>query len=51
MGHKWLMGLLIAMSLLFVVFLVEASIGHDGLLCELGYDKDGDGDGVTGCGR
>lgn len=24
--------------------------GHDGMLCELGYDKDGDGERVSGCG-
>ena len=36
--------------LLVVLFLVEASVGHDGLLCELGYDSDGAGTGDTGCG-
>ncbi len=50
-GAKVFTGLLIVLSLCFVAFMVEASVGHDGLLCELGYDKDGDGDGVTGCGR
>jgi hypothetical protein len=49
-GAKVFTGLLIVVSLCFVAFMVEASVGHDGLLCELGYDKDGDGDGVTGCG-
>jgi hypothetical protein len=49
-GAKVFTGLLIVLSLFFVAFMVEASVGHDGLLCELGYDKDGDGDGVTGCG-
>jgi hypothetical protein len=48
-SYKWFTGVLIALSLCFVAFVVEASVGHDGLLCELGYDKDGDGDGVTGC--
>ena len=36
--------------LLLVLFVIEASIGHDGLLCELGYDTDGAGTGDTGCG-
>jgi hypothetical protein len=49
-GYKWFTGLMIALSLSFGAFFVEASVGHDGLLCELGYDKDGDGDGVTSCG-
>jgi 1,4-dihydroxy-2-naphthoate octaprenyltransferase len=49
-GAKVFTGLLIVLSLCFVAFMVEASVGHDGFLCELGYDKDGDGDGVTGCG-
>ncbi len=48
-SYKWFTGVLVALSLCFVLFVVEASVGHDGLLCELGYDKDGDGDGVTGC--
>jgi hypothetical protein len=37
-------------ALLLLLLLLEASFGHDGLLCELGYDKDGDGEGVSGCG-
>jgi len=44
------MGLLLTLCLCFVAFLVEPGFGHDGLLCELGYDKDGDGSGVSGCG-
>lgn len=28
---------------------IEASHGHDGLLCEWGYDSDGPGDLTTGC--
>lgn len=36
--------------LLLVLFMIEASFGHDGLLCELGYDSDGAGTGDTGCG-
>jgi hypothetical protein len=32
------------------MFMLEASFGHDGLLCEWGYDKDGAGDRVTDCG-
>ena len=43
----WVAGLI---ALVFLLFMLEASVGHDGLLCELGYDKDGDGTGVTGCG-
>ena len=49
-GYKWLTGLLIVLSLCFVALMAEASVGHDGLLCEMGYDKDGDGEGVSGCG-
>jgi hypothetical protein len=36
--------------LLLVLFVIEGSVGHDGLLCELGYDSDGAGTGDTGCG-
>jgi hypothetical protein len=43
-GYKWLTGVLIALSLCFVALMVEASVGHDGLLCELGYGSDGDTD-------
>jgi hypothetical protein len=43
-GYKWFTGVLIALSLCFVALMVEASIGHDGLLCELGYGSDGDTD-------
>jgi len=43
----WVAGLI---ALLFMLFMLEVSVGHDGLLCELGYDKDGDLDGVSGCG-
>ena len=42
----WTGGLIAVLLLLFVL---EASGGHDGYLCEWGYDKDGDGEGVT-CG-
>ena len=48
-GYKLFTGLLIALCVCFAAFVVEGSVGHDGLLCELGYDKDGDGEGVTGC--
>jgi hypothetical protein len=42
---------LLALALLLIVlFWIEASVGHDGLLCELGYDRDGAGTGITGCG-
>jgi len=43
----WVAGLI---ALLFLLFMLEGSVGHDGLLCELGYDKDGDREGVSGCG-
>jgi len=43
----WVFGLLVLLS---VLFLLEASGGHDGLLCEWGYDMDGAGTGDTGCG-
>jgi hypothetical protein len=43
----WAVGLLVVIMLLFAV---EAGVGHDGLLCEWGYDKDGAGDRVSGCG-
>jgi hypothetical protein len=48
-GYKWFTGLLTALLLCWVGVVIEASFGHDGLLCELGYDKDGNGGGVTGC--
>ncbi len=35
---------IVALSVVFWLLLtVEASVGHDGLLCELGYDSDGAG--------
>ena len=41
----------LALASLFVALvMIEASVGHDGLLCELGYDRDGAGTGITGCG-
>ena len=48
--RKWSTGLLLALCLCLGAFMVEPGFGHDGLLCELGYDKDGDGTGVSGCG-
>ena len=35
--------------LLLLLVILEASGGHDGYLCEWGYDKDGDREGVSGC--
>ena len=32
------------------LFMIGASVGHDGLLCELGYDRDGAGTHASGCG-
>ncbi len=46
----WAAGLTVLMLLLSIMlFFIEASVGHDGLLCEWGYDKDGAGEGVSGC--
>jgi hypothetical protein len=47
---RWVAGLLVTLTLCFVALMAEGSIGHDGLLCELGWDRDGDGTQVTGCG-
>lgn len=43
----WTGGLVV---LVFLLVMLEASGGHDGYLCEWGYDKDGDRDRVSGCG-
>ena len=41
---------IVALSVVFLLLLtVEASVGHDGLLCELGYDSDGAGTTTTDC--
>ena len=48
--HKvlaWTGGLI---ALLFVLVAIEASGGHDGYLCEWGYDADGDRMGDSSCG-
>ena len=45
-----LVSLLCLFGVLFVVVMIEGSVGHDGLLCELGIDTDGEGTGDTGCG-
>jgi hypothetical protein len=39
-----------AFFLFFVLLLLEASGGHDGWLCEWGYDTDGAGTTTSGCG-
>jgi hypothetical protein len=36
--------------LAFALLLLEASGGHDGWLCEWGYDTDGAGTTTSGCG-
>lgn len=36
-------------AFLFVAVMFEASFGHDGLLCDWGYDRDGAGTRITGC--
>ena len=52
--RTWLARALIGAVGLFVLFFVlmmlEASGGHDGWLCEWGYDSDGAGTNTTGCG-
>ncbi len=48
-GMRTVTVVLMVLFLCLVAFYVEASFGHDGLLCELGYDRDGDGTGTTGC--
>lgn len=40
---------LAAAALIFLMFF-EAGFGHDGLLCELGWDSDGAGEITSGCG-
>ena len=39
----------VLLVVLLLLLMLEASGGHDGYLCEWGYDKDGEGTGVTGC--
>jgi hypothetical protein len=41
-------GVLIAV--LFLLMVLDATGGHDGWLCEWGYDSDGAGDVTSGCG-
>ena len=43
----WIGGLI---AILVVLVTLEASGGHDGWLCEWGYDTDGEGTGDTSCG-
>ena len=43
----WAAGLF---ALLLVLILLEGSGGHDGYLCEWGYDIDGERMGDSGCG-
>lgn len=40
----------LAVTALFCLMYFEAGFGHDGLLCELGYDRDGPGEITNGCG-
>ena len=42
--------LLATFLVLIVLIYIEGSVGHDGLLCELGWDSDGEGDITSGCG-
>ena len=50
MLRKAIPWIVVAIVLLPLLFIIEASVGHDGLLCELGFDMDGAGTGDTGCG-
>jgi hypothetical protein len=43
----WTFGLFVLMMLLLAL---DATGGHDGWLCEWGYDSDGAGDVTSGCG-
>ncbi len=43
-------GLLALLGVLVLLFALEATGGHDGWLCEWGYDSDGAGDITSGCG-
>lgn len=47
---RWTLATLAVLALLYVLLVIEAGIGHDGLLCELGWDTDGPGDTISGCG-
>jgi hypothetical protein len=54
-GFRWWVRRILTWSTLAVIALVflmffEAGFGHDGLLCELGYDSDGPGENTSGCG-
>lgn len=49
-GRRLLTWMALAMLALVVLAHIEASFGHDGLLCELGYDSDGPGELTSGCG-
>jgi hypothetical protein len=43
----WATGLIV---LVFLLLTLDATGGHDGWLCEWGYDSDGAGDITSGCG-
>lgn len=54
-GFRWWVRRILTWSALAGIALVclmflEAGFGHDGLLCELGYDTDGPGETTSGCG-
>lgn len=42
--------LFLGIAVLLALIIVEVSVGHDGLLCELGFDSDGAGMTTSGCG-
>ena len=44
------LGLLALLGVLFLLAMLDATGGHDGWLCEWGYDTDGAGGTTSGCG-
>lgn len=47
---RWVFRTVAVLAILLILVFVEASFGHDGLLCELGIDSDGAGMTTSGCG-
>ena len=47
---RGLVGAVALFVLTFLLLFLEATGGHDGWLCEWGYDSDGAGTTTTGCG-
>lgn len=44
------LGLLALLGVMVILALLEGTGGHDGWLCEWGYDTDGAGGTTSGCG-